>query len=132
MEKPVPQYEATERTSAEWREPGLMAMGLSEQTMTMILGMAEGVSWHEGCLRLQGTSKTVRERSELSLSVTNRSDNTTTKVCQATLRSSSELAGPQLAEEGHDSPTAEGQTREQSPVTPCQLQVRNCMNMSSG
>ena len=76
--------------------------------MTTTLGMAEGVSWREGCLRLRGMSRTVRKRSELSSTVTNRSDSTTTKVCQATLRSGSELAGPRRAEEGHDSPKDEG------------------------
>ena len=70
----------------------------------------EGVSWHEGRLRPRGMSKTVGERSELSLTLTNRSDSSTTK-----------LAGPRRVEEGCNSPTA-----------PCQLQVRNCMSTSSG
>ena len=56
----------------------------------------------------------------------------TTRVCQATLRPGSVLAGPRRADEGHGSPTAEGRTRERSPTAPCRPQVGNRMKMRTG
>ena len=66
------------------------------------------------------------------LSVANRRDSHTTRVCQATLRPGSVLAGPRRADEGHGSPTAEGRTRERSPTAPCRPQVGNRMKMRTG
>ena len=91
---------------------------------TTTLGMVECMLWREGRLRTWGTSKMVRERSKLSLTVTNRSSSITTKACQTTLRS-----GP---DGQSNSPMAEGRMRERSPTAPCQLQARNCVNVSSG
>ena len=59
-------------------------------------------------------------------------DSHTTRVCQATLRPGSVLAGPQQAEEGHGSPTAEGRTRERSPTVPCRKRARSNMSASTG
>ena len=62
----------------------------------------------------------------------NERDSHTTRVCQATLRPGSVLAGPRRADEGHGSPTAEGRTRERSPTAPCRPQVGNRMKMRTG
>ena len=75
-------------------------MGTAGERTTTI-GMAEGGSWRAGRLRPRKTSQSASERSEAPLSVTNERDSHTTRVCQATLRPGSVLAGPRRADEGH-------------------------------
>ena len=106
-------------------------MGTAGERTTTI-GMAEGGSCRAGRLRPRKTSQSASERSEAPLSVANRRDSHTTRVCQATLRPGSVLAGPRRAEEGHGSPTAEGRTRERSPTAPCRKRARSNMSASTG
>ena len=66
-------------------------------------------------------------------SSTTEANHHTTWVCQATLRPDSELAGPQQAEEGHVSPTADGRKREvSSPTASCRPQKMNCVKTRTG
>ena len=56
----------------------------------------------------------------------------TIRVCQATPRPDSELAGPRRADEGRVSPTAEGRRRDISPTASCRPQARNCVKLGIG